>query len=503
MISLSMIVKNEEKHLRVCLESVKGIVDEIVLVDTGSTDATIKIAEEFGAKIFHFHWVNDFAAARNYSLEHSTGDWILYLDADERLTANSAAELKKLTSTKKKTAYYCNVRSIDEMNDRPSLMAYARLFPNEKEIRFEGAVHEQIEPSLRRNNFEIKHSGIEILHVGYNLDNDGLKKKARRNLEILLNEYKKSGTSYYAFQLGQTYGILSDKENAIKYFKIALEDASLNNHYKSTAYRYIAVDQAEKQQWDEALENIMRSIQNDDKQPLALLTAAKIFVKLGNFANAESMCIKAFDANTKLLRSGSTSSQVIFLSLKDFLVNALGIAIQTGNVKLFNFFYEKLKLSDQKQNSNKIEIELKLYETLLNKNNIDEKEAVKFLQVINQNNLDLILTMLDKYDVSGSKIAVLKMLSDKFPNSSLIINKLGIALASIKEFSKSEMYLEKSLQINPNDPSTIFYLVSVYLQENKIQQITSLLESAEKKFSNKNVVLEKLKLIRQKLDLNF
>ncbi|MBK7632424.1 MAG: glycosyltransferase family 2 protein [Ignavibacteriales bacterium] len=82
-LSLSMIVKNEERHLARCLSSVKDVVDEIVIVDTGSTDNTIEIAESFNAKIFHFDWVNDFSAARNFALTKCIGNWILYLDADE------------------------------------------------------------------------------------------------------------------------------------------------------------------------------------------------------------------------------------------------------------------------------------------------------------------------------------------------------------------------------------------------------------------------------------
>ncbi len=78
-LTLSMIVKNEEKHLRECLESVTEVVDEIVIVDTGSTDKTLEIAKEFNAKIFHFNWINDFSAARNFALSKSTGEWILIL----------------------------------------------------------------------------------------------------------------------------------------------------------------------------------------------------------------------------------------------------------------------------------------------------------------------------------------------------------------------------------------------------------------------------------------
>jgi glycosyltransferase involved in cell wall biosynthesis len=78
-----MIVKNEERHLSRCLQSVKDIVDEMVIVDTGSTGRTKEIAYSFGAKVFDFEWINDFSAARNYALEKSTSDWNLVLDADE------------------------------------------------------------------------------------------------------------------------------------------------------------------------------------------------------------------------------------------------------------------------------------------------------------------------------------------------------------------------------------------------------------------------------------
>lgn len=496
-----MIVKNEEKHLRDCLESVKEVVDEIVLVDTGSTDNTINIAEEYGAKIFHFGWINDFSAARNYSLEHATGGWILYLDADERLTQKSIDELRKLTSVNKSTAYYCQVRSIDEVNGRPSIMSYVRLFPNDIKIRFEGAIHEQIENPLRRNKYEIKSSWIEILHVGYNLGNDGLQSKAKRNLEILLNEFRKSKNSYYAFQLGQTFGILGEKDSAVKYFKTALEDVLLKREYKSTAYRYIAIAFAEKQEWKAALENITQSINNDDQQPLALLTAAKIHTKLGNRADAEKLCMKAFEANSKLLKEGEASSQVIFLNEHEFLNHTLGIAVQTKNIQMFNFFFEKYKVLNLKEISQDNFNELNLINTLLNNQKNDGSQIENFIDVINQSNIDLFLALLDNYVFPEFKIILLENINKKFPDNSAVLNKLGITLSDLKQFDNSELILEKSFKINSNDPSTIFYLISVYLQKNKMKNIVNLIGFAEKKFSSMNVVIEKLNLIKQKLNL--
>src|SRR5436190_22371274 len=93
-LSLCMIVKNESKHLANCLESVDGVVDEIIIVDTGSTDNTIEIAEKYGAKVFHYKWHDDFGAARNEALKYASGDWVLVLDADEVLSDESKDKIR-------------------------------------------------------------------------------------------------------------------------------------------------------------------------------------------------------------------------------------------------------------------------------------------------------------------------------------------------------------------------------------------------------------------------
>ena len=94
--SLCMIVRDEERYLAGCLESVVDLVDEIVVVDTGSTDSTPDIARRFGARVFNFQWVDDFSAARNESLRHATGEWIFWLDADERLDAPNRRKFQQL-----------------------------------------------------------------------------------------------------------------------------------------------------------------------------------------------------------------------------------------------------------------------------------------------------------------------------------------------------------------------------------------------------------------------
>src|SRR5687768_16944509 len=94
--SLTMMVRNEESNLPPCLGTVRDLVDEIVLIDTGSIDRTIEIAKSFGAKVVSFPWCDSFAAARNEALRHATGDWVFWMDADDRLDEANRVRLSRL-----------------------------------------------------------------------------------------------------------------------------------------------------------------------------------------------------------------------------------------------------------------------------------------------------------------------------------------------------------------------------------------------------------------------
>jgi tetratricopeptide (TPR) repeat protein len=107
--------------------------------------------------------------------------------------------------------------------------------------------------------------------------------------------------------------------------------------------------------------------------------------------------------------------------------------------------------------------------------------------------------MLDHYNIQQSKIDILKSVSVIFPQNSIILNKLGLALAEIKSIEEAVIVLEKSFEINPDDPSTVFYLISIYLQKNNIQKIDSLIEFAKNKYSGIPAIIDKLNLIKPKL----
>lgn len=177
-----MIVRDEESHLDECLKSIVDEVDEIVIVDTGSLDRTCDIASRYGSRIFSFRWTGDFAAARNYALNQASGDWILYIDADERLIVPTRGALREAVQQKDMVAF--SVRFQPRMHFTP--YQEIRLFRRDARIRFKGIIHETIRPDLQivmqSDDKKLGASGIGIRHVGY----DGeMLAKYRRNLPLL------------------------------------------------------------------------------------------------------------------------------------------------------------------------------------------------------------------------------------------------------------------------------------------------------------------------------
>ena len=193
-ISLAMIVKNEEDVLRECLNSVRSIVDEIVLVDTGSEDNTINIAKEFGANLYRLDWVNDFSLARNFAAEKCNGDWILVLDADETVCVGNKETLTNFIVDNPNSIGKIEILSKFLENNEISFSKewVSRFYP--KGILFKGYVHEQLDTTNPRINMNFK-----VNHSGY-----FKKDKSERNLQLLFKELENyPGDHYILYQIFQ------------------------------------------------------------------------------------------------------------------------------------------------------------------------------------------------------------------------------------------------------------------------------------------------------------
>jgi tetratricopeptide (TPR) repeat protein len=186
-ISLCMIVRNEERFLRDALTSVQGVVDEICIVDSGSTDGTVAVAESFGAKVGFISWRDDFAWARNQALAMASGAWIFVLDADERLAPESVALLGALRHVKPDGQgrwIRCRNFSDAERGVVASTNAIIRIFPNDPGVRYRSAIHEYVARGDEEATIPATMTGIELLHYGYQPQIMTGRNKADRNFRV-------------------------------------------------------------------------------------------------------------------------------------------------------------------------------------------------------------------------------------------------------------------------------------------------------------------------------
>ena len=184
---MCLIVKNEEKFLGQCLASVRGVADQMVVVDTGSTDRTVEIAKEHGAEVHPFAWRNDFSAARNAGLEHATGDWVLILDADEELAPEAREKLRRHLAEEAVMAW--RLPLVDAGGQAEGADYVPRLFRNAPGLHFTCRIHEQIftsiEPQCGRWGLESRLGEARLLHHGYTTEMLRDRNKSERNLELL------------------------------------------------------------------------------------------------------------------------------------------------------------------------------------------------------------------------------------------------------------------------------------------------------------------------------
>jgi glycosyltransferase involved in cell wall biosynthesis/predicted Zn-dependent protease len=189
-VSLCMIVRDEERNLPDCLGPVAGLFAETVVVDTGSRDRTARLAAALGARVFAFPWKDDFAAARNETLRHATGEWVFWLDADDRLDPASVGKLRALLAglPDGNSAYVMKCVCVPEApGGTATVVDHVRLFRNDPRHRWDFRVHEQILPALRATGADVRWSDVVITHLGY-ADPALRRRKLGRDLAILRSE---------------------------------------------------------------------------------------------------------------------------------------------------------------------------------------------------------------------------------------------------------------------------------------------------------------------------
>ena len=222
-VSACLIVRDEEANIDACLETLQPFVDEVVVVDTGSTDRTVELARAHGARVFETAWQEDFALARNHALDQARGDWILSVDADELLDPEGAAGLRELVEGADAMAFLVWIDNLDGGRDsqgRPSYSSIAvpRLFRRVPELRWERPLHETITGGLERLRCgALEPSGLRLVHHGYLPEVVRERGKRERNQRILEAHVERTPGDHYArYKLAVTKVTLGASEEALE-----------------------------------------------------------------------------------------------------------------------------------------------------------------------------------------------------------------------------------------------------------------------------------------------
>ena len=243
-ISQCMIVKNEEKNIRRALSWGKDIMCEQIVVDTGSSDRTVEIAREMGAKIFFFPWINDFAAAKNFAIDQAKGDWIAFLDADESFTPEDAAKIPEILEYvgDDVDGLLTGIVDLDENNNITSGGTMIRFFVNRPELRYVGKIHEHLVRKGRSGlHLTDATKQLAFLHTGYQEQVNKEKSKFERNRDIILEVLKQDPENCdYLGYLGDTYSSAGKYEEARKAYQkaVAAMPEKLGVYDQRSSYTY-------------------------------------------------------------------------------------------------------------------------------------------------------------------------------------------------------------------------------------------------------------------------
>lgn len=290
-LSLCMIVRDEERVLGECLKSATPWFDEVIIVDTGSTDRTVEIAKEFGARVFHFPWCDDFSAARNVSLSHARGDWVFWMDADDTLPPECGAKLRGLAwlAEEKTTGFIAQVHIPAAPGEVGfTVVDHVKLFRNLPGLRFEGRIHEQILEPIHRIGGRVERSDAYVVHSGYDYSTEGQKKKRVRDLTLLEKDLAdRPNHPFVLFNIGMTAYHMKEYDKAI----VALERClSISRPQESTVRKVYAMLSgcfSEQGQFEEAKRRVEQGLELYPHDPELLFRAGGIYRELKELPRSE------------------------------------------------------------------------------------------------------------------------------------------------------------------------------------------------------------------------
>lgn len=309
LVTACMITKNEEKVLERCLSSIKDYVDEIIIIDTGSTDRTKEIAANYTDLIYDFEWINDFAAARNEGVRRATSQWIFVIDADEYFPPTEAEKFRNFVENEMPTegqAYAMSVVNLlGESEEKTSTINTAevpRLFPNNQGIEYTRPIHEQLH---RTDGMELRFhlAPGSMYHTGYLKDTIKAKDKLTRNANIF-NELKKTAglTAYDYYTIGNEKAIQGDHQGAIYYYDRSLQKgASISTHsWYPRAIISLTQTYLELKRFNDAWQLVETKLSAWSHYPEYHALKGSIYYQIGLYGEAKTVYTEAYQTAERL-----------------------------------------------------------------------------------------------------------------------------------------------------------------------------------------------------------
>ena len=445
-VSLCMIVKNESKYLGRCLESVKDLVDEIIVVDTGSTDNTVEIARKYGASVYEYQWDNNFSNARNKSLEHATKEWILLMDGDDEFNREDMDKFIQLINTSDKDGHYFITQSYTGEKPGKDVVTNLnlRLLRNNGKYKFTRAIHEQITDCTGKTDYtNFTTEEIHIFHYGYLTDVVKEKEKRKRNISILQEELKKDPyNAFHCFNMGNEYFALGDQEKALSYFNKVYEKIDFNIGFSSKLVIRRIMCMEELGRYEEALNAISEGLKAYPKFTDLEYLRGYIYYKIGRFS-------LAIESMNRCIEMGKPPVQIEFL---------VGCGTYRPYEVLGKIYYQ---LEDFR----------KAYQCY---------EKVLALNPGFYNPIYRLGAILKK--LYGNELYVSKKISSYFnlnhqPNLVLIAN----VLMNEGFYASAEEYLKKAYEMNPSDLCTVFLTAQNMAYRKRTKEAIERMMSIEEK----------------------
>lgn len=427
-ISACMMVKNEEELLPQCLESIKDFVDEIIVVDTGSTDRTVEIAKSFGARVYHHPWENDFSKHRNQSISYASYDWILIMDADEAFFLQDAPNIKRIVQETRSDFLYLQCYDLEKTGEVHGVFNQVRLFKNNLGMHYTKNVHNQLQTVGKGEYVRLR-----FKHYGYDLSPEKMKEKHRRTTSLLLQRiHKDPEDPFNHYELALSYSMNREFEKAIEAGETALHimrKKGLRNTYFVNAFYTVAQGYFALGDLDNAESLCREAIQIHEEDLDSYHFLAAIYFKKKEPGKCKEMSLKYLELRRLFYKTPEKMQGIYFNSFAKRQEVYFGLAciyfLEKDIDKTEEFFQKAFEESGRP-----LEMAKNISLFYLEKNM--EKHALKWLN----------MTYEACTDVEDAVVTYLELLKffPKEPSVSLHLSKLYFQL---HDFNKAANCLEK------------------------------------------------------------